>query len=249
MNLRYAEMLPHQMVQARNARPVAWLPLGCLEWHGEHNCLGLDAIKANELCLLAAQSGGGVVMPPVIWGESRQSALLEFNFNKGNKVTEKMGIQPEVLAPGYMGVSVEEEFDLYRRLLLHVLYQISSMGFRVIMMLCGHYPLRSHADLAAQQFMAEKNKIKVMAGTEEDFIRDLYPEGGDHAGKWETALMAALRPELVDKSKLNGDLSSPLIGVHGADPRGVDLEHFGHELARVIAQRLNLAAEKMMCEL
>ena len=44
----------------RERCPVAYLPLGTLEWHGLHNPVGLDALKAHALAVRCARSGGGV---------------------------------------------------------------------------------------------------------------------------------------------------------------------------------------------
>ena len=38
--VRYAELLPHEFRTRLAQRPVAYLPLGTLEWHGEHLPLG-----------------------------------------------------------------------------------------------------------------------------------------------------------------------------------------------------------------
>ena len=45
--VRYEEMLPHEAVEARTKCPVAYLPVGGIEWHGEHNCLGLDTVTGQ----------------------------------------------------------------------------------------------------------------------------------------------------------------------------------------------------------
>src|SRR5262245_31885742 len=45
-------------------RPLAWLPLGILEHHGEHLPWGLDGLKAHAVCLRLAARLGGVVLPP-----------------------------------------------------------------------------------------------------------------------------------------------------------------------------------------
>ena len=68
--VRYEEMLPHETVAARTAKPVAYLPLGILEWHGEHCAVGLDGVKAHELCIRAARRGGGVCMPVQFWART-----------------------------------------------------------------------------------------------------------------------------------------------------------------------------------
>lgn len=56
MNYRevsYEEMLPHEIVERRTRHPVAYLPLGGLEWYGEHLAVGNDALKAHRLCQMA----------------------------------------------------------------------------------------------------------------------------------------------------------------------------------------------------
>jgi hypothetical protein len=46
---------PQSFAQAFEALPVVFLPLGTVEWHGEHNALGLDSLKAHALCVNAAR--------------------------------------------------------------------------------------------------------------------------------------------------------------------------------------------------
>lgn len=41
----YRYLRPKQMVERRDAMPVAYMGLGILEWHGLHNPLGLDGVK------------------------------------------------------------------------------------------------------------------------------------------------------------------------------------------------------------
>ena len=248
--VRYEEMRPHEIVAARTEKPVAYLPIGGVEWHGEQNPVGLDTVKAHELCMRAAQKGGGLVMPALFWGESRESGLLEFNHDEDGRVAEKMGLPKENFAPGYMGgVTAEEEQAFYEQLLTHIYYQLKSLGFRVIFVLCGHYPLKTFAVRAAEQFMKKNPEIKIYAGIEADPVRDIYPRGGDHAGKWETSIMRTLRPELVDISVLPEDKSIPPIGVYGEDPRADDLEEFGQKVTRDIIDRMVAETDKMLKEL
>lgn len=248
--VRYEEMMPHEIVAARTEKPVAYLPIGGVEWHGEQNPVGLDTVKAHELCMCAAQQGGGLAMPALFWGESRESGLMEANSDQDGKIAEKMGLPKENFAPGYMGgVTIEQEHALYDQLLMHIYYQLKSLGFRVIFVLCGHYPLKSFAERNAQQFMEKNPDIKIYAGIEADPVRHIYPNGGDHAAKWETSIMRALRPELVDISVLPEDKSIPLIGVHGEDPRSDDLEEFGRKVTQDIINSMVDKTDEMLNEL
>ncbi|MBD3184422.1 hypothetical protein GF312_19220 [Candidatus Poribacteria bacterium] len=248
--VRYEEMKPHEIVEARNKKPAAYLAIGGVEWHGEHNPVGLDTVKGHELCIKAAQKGGGLAMPALFWGESREGNLLEFNHDPDGKVAEKMGLPKENFAPGYMGgVTADEERDFYKELLIHIFYQLKSLGFRVIFVLCGHYPLSPLANQAAEKFMKKNPDIKIYAGIEADPVRDKYPKGGDHAGKWETAIMKTLRPDLVDVNILPEDKNIPPIGVFGEDPRDNDLEEFGKKVTQDIIDSMVAKTDEMLSEL
>src|SRR6478735_4043036 len=69
--VQYLELLPHQFRARLAARPVGYLPLGTLEWHGEQNALGADALQAQALFIRAARRFGGIVFPPLFLGPDR----------------------------------------------------------------------------------------------------------------------------------------------------------------------------------
>jgi creatinine amidohydrolase len=69
--MRYFELLPDAFRARLAACPVAYLPLGTVEWHGEHMALGSDALIAEGLFLRAAARIGGIVMPPLFMGPDR----------------------------------------------------------------------------------------------------------------------------------------------------------------------------------
>ena len=47
--VRYSDLLPWEFRERLAAKPVAYLPLGTLAWHGEHLPLGSDAIQSEVL--------------------------------------------------------------------------------------------------------------------------------------------------------------------------------------------------------
>jgi len=69
--VRYAELLPSEFRTRLAERPIAYLPLGNLEWHGEHLPLGSDALQAEGLMVECARQFGGIVMPPIHLGPDR----------------------------------------------------------------------------------------------------------------------------------------------------------------------------------
>ena len=67
----YEELLPEEYVQRIKEMPVAYLPLGTLEWHGPHMPLGADGIQSKELFVRVAEKIGGVVLPMLFMGPDR----------------------------------------------------------------------------------------------------------------------------------------------------------------------------------
>ena len=69
--MKYINLRPRQLVELRTRKPVAYLGLGILEWHGLHHPLGLVGVKANAVLEFIADALGGIVMPPLFWGKTR----------------------------------------------------------------------------------------------------------------------------------------------------------------------------------
>ena len=247
-NVRYEELLPHQIVEARESCPIAYIAIGGLEWHGEQNCVGLDTVKANGIAIRCAEAAGGLRFPPLFYGENREAYLMETNHDPGELIKQKMGLPPENFAPGYMGVAVQEQDSRYVELLIHILREIRSLGFRIITIIAGHYPLRSHGTAAAEWFncMARPLTARAWCTSGYELVRDEIPEAGDHAGAWETSLMMALRPELVDLSVLPQDPGEKLIGVGGRDPRVHASPEFGERGVEAVVKAITSRAGQML---
>ena len=71
VKVRFDELLPHEFRKRLAQRPIAYLPLGTLEWHGEHLPLGSDAMQSEGLMVECARRFGGIVMPPIHLGPDR----------------------------------------------------------------------------------------------------------------------------------------------------------------------------------
>jgi len=195
--LRYELLRPAEMVARRKARPVAYLPIGTLEWHGEHNPLGLDAVKAHGLLIECARRGGGVVLPPLFYGESRSEAHVD------PKMADEYELPGENFGPDFAPFTVSEQATHYHHLLIHVLNEMASLGFRVIIVCAGHYPLLDHARAAISVFRQTARRYRPQpttgwAFTGYELVQDLFPNAGDHGGPWETSIMMALDADSVD---------------------------------------------------
>lgn len=216
--VRYQTLRPRQIVDRRTACPVAYIPLGNLEWHGFHNCVGTDTFQAEGLAIACARTGGGLAMPPLWYGESRSEALMEANARDRDQIAAGMGLPPENFAPQKMPFPATEQAINYHKLLLHILAEIESLGFEIGVLVAGHYPLIDHARAAVLQFnqreLSKRDGMLAWAFVDYLLVRDQFDVAGDHAGGWETSHMMHLHPETVDLSLLPPK-GQPLVGAGG----------------------------------
>jgi len=231
--VRYQMLRPAQVVARRNACSIVYIPIGILEWHGEHNALGADALQAEGIAIRAAQLGGGLVFPPLYYGEVRTEALMEAAAPDRNQIAEKMGLPPENFGPDRIPFSALEQAMNYQRLLLHILHEAETLGFKVAVLVPGHYPLIDHARSACLQFNQRSRTRRedgMLAWACVDFllVEDAYPQAGDHAAGWETSHMLALYPNTVDMSLLPPK-GQKLVGVGGKMPPQDATAAFGQE--------------------
>ena len=59
----WTDMTPEELDGAIARAPLAYWPIGSLEWHGPHLPLGTDWFRAEAICQRAAGMTGGVVLP------------------------------------------------------------------------------------------------------------------------------------------------------------------------------------------
>ncbi|MBE3098952.1 MAG: creatininase family protein [Planctomycetes bacterium] len=244
--VRYHVLRPAQVVARRKACPIVYIPIGTLEWHGEHNPLGADTLQAEGLAVLAARKGGGLAFPPLYFGENRLEGLMEPCAADRADIARKMDLPPENFTPDRMPFSVTEQMLGYNRLLLHILAEADTLGFRVGVLVAGHYPLLDHAQAAVLQFNRRwrtahgGGMLGWACGDWALLARNGYPQAGDHAAGWETSHLLALCPESVDLSVLPPK-GERLVGVGGAMPPQDATAEFGRET-------LQAAADILVCE-
>ena len=242
--VRYERLRPTQIRQTREDFPALYLPIGTIEWHGLHNPVGLDTLKAHALAIRCAETGGGLVFPPLWFGENREEALIEANLGNRKDICQIMGIPEENLAQGYMRRSPHQQNMAYIELLVHMLNQGQSLGFEVLVIVAGHYPLIDHARAASSLFQQQRwgsrrNAAIPWVFTGYELVKDQFPAAGDHAAWWETSLLMALEDEaLVDLSALPTDQDSPLLGVGGTRPPHQATPEAGEQAVQLIVERV-----------
>ena len=210
---------PREIDEAQKACPTIFQPLGTIEWHGVHNVVGLDAVKAHELCVRAARQGGGVVSPALFGGVGGLSEPHTLIMDPEDNVFSK------VLRPW----------------LEQLCHEMARDGFRAIIVLTGHYG-------AAQQIVVRETAVRMsralgipVLGTPEYMLALDAGYAGDHAAWGETSLMMHLFPDTVDLSRLG---ERPYRGVGGRDPKQSSAED-GRRITETIVSRLATLAQKM----
>lgn len=220
--IRYAEMLPHEIIKRREHFPAAFVGLGGLEWHGEHLAVGNDALKAEGLCELAAARSGGFAFPTLWYGEPRTtgSKLLEADYDEKGDAKSKMGFLKRKFCKSYFGKTAKEQVKFYQELLYHLLVQLNTLEMKAVCLLCGHYPTKNWALPVVERFNKAFKDTQAFAGTEFDYCPSDPDVGGDHAALWETSYLWYLRPDCVDISiYFDRSDEETLVGIYGNDPR------------------------------
>lgn len=209
--VQYELLLPWQLREIVAARPVAYVPLGTYEWHCEHLPVGLDALTAHGLCLRAAAMDGGVVMPPLHYGTGGGHGAYPWTIIK-SEPTE---------------IEAQLNFSLEK---------LESFGLKLAVLFSGHFAdtQLEMIDRIAQSWNSKGSSLQVFA-TAVNRIEGLSL-GPDHAGVFETTLLAAMWPDLVQLNRLPALQDAPLVndddwgtgrhdpnhpiwGVFGPDPR------------------------------
>jgi len=210
---------PREIEAAQRACPSIFQPLGTIEWHGLHNVVGLDAVKAHELCVRAARQGGGVVSPALFGGVGGLNEPHTFIMDPEDSVFSR----------------------ILRPWLEQLCHEMARDGFRAIIILTGHYG-------AAQQIVVRETAVRMsralgipVLGTPEYMLALDVGYAGDHAAWGETSLMMHLFPGTVDLSRLG---EPPYQGVAGRDPKQSSAED-GRRIAETIISRLATLAQKM----
>jgi creatinine amidohydrolase len=241
---RMEEMHPDDLEEVLAAAPVAFVPLGTFEHHGWHLPVCFDGIKAHALCERVARRTGGAVLPTFFYGTGGGHVGYKWTL-----------ILPE-----------EQITPLINAMLDH----LAAQGFKVVVVLTGHYAREQVAMVhrLAGEAEARHPGVRFIGLTEPEVTTpepgDRY--GGDHAAKYETSIAMALdpkwaRPELLtpgrdpaattlpETPRTEGpafDPADPLYAIYGQDPREKASKELGEKLVAEIVARLAALVEQAL---
>ena len=185
--------------EQRLAEPnlVVMLPVGALEQHGHHMSMNVDVLLPVAVCERVAQQVDALVAPAIQYGYKSQQKS-----GGGNHFPGTTGLDGTTLT-----YTVR---DLIREMARH--------GVRQLAVLNGHFEntmfITEGIDLALRELRyAGIHDFRIMTLSYWDFVDDpavirrLYPDGFlgwdvEHGGVFETSLMLALHPHLIDLSEI-----------------------------------------------
>ena len=231
----YQQLLPYEFEERLAQRPVGYLPIGTLEWHGAQNALGADFIQARGLFRRAAERFGGIVLPPIWLGPDRIRAQAEGPDLIGMDYADTT--RPDRQLPGSCYWVPR---GLFLMIVEAVLAQAQRAGFKCIVA-DGHGPSRGAFAQMADAWEAQFGITLVSAAR--DFPHE-WKTQMDHAGRNETSIMLAVAPELVDLAQLPEDRAEWPQGVGGEDPRDATAE-YGEELLEATVALIGRKLEEL----
>ena len=214
--MRYELMLPHQLREALDQNWPVILPLGVLEYHGEHLGLGMDTLAVIRILDRLEKEKPLVILPPFYYGAA--SYAVEAPERKGSIHVDSDSIAPfarslfrGLLRVGFRNIHgfihhQSENFTAGMPTDLAFKFAGRQAIFEYLEKERGEgwWGNKSMADYYAQHETGSDpfNWIKIHPLMTKDIIAQ-YPF--DHAGIGETSLMMALCPEAVDMKRLNNE--------------------------------------------
>ena len=212
--VRIERLLPHAIAAATAARSVVYLPLGTYEWHGRHLPIGLDSLTAHGICRHAASRDGGLVCPPLYYGTGGGHSRYPWT------------------------VMMDDDAAI-SAMLTTTLHRMQDFGIRALVLFSGHFaPVQlSLIERLAEAWNREGHAMRVLALAVN--MATALPLAPDHAAVFETTLLHALHPDLVEIERLPAptpseppeedafgeqrhDPAHPLYGIFGPDPRSFE---------------------------
>jgi creatinine amidohydrolase len=173
--MRLAELTSPRFDALRERGPIALWPVGAVEPHGPHAPLGTDTLISVGICERAAarlDDPPAVVLPALAFGVTRYGAAFA----------------------GAVGIS---EATL-RAVVLDVAAALEHQGFRRLVIVNNHFEPEQVETLRAAAADAGALYLDLVRRRYAQRLTDEFRRGSCHAGRYETSLVLADAPELVD---------------------------------------------------
>ncbi|MEP2688610.1 creatininase family protein [Maribacter dokdonensis] len=209
----FDRMLPLQIEAIFKKNPIAYIPWGAIEYHGNHNPTGLDTHKAYHLCTDLAKVSGGLVFPPISLAANLIKSYKGVDFPKH---------------------SIEFSERLVRSICEEYLEQLISQEFKIVVLLSGHAG-QPHLDIlkdVAERYNKKQTDCYIWALAEFDILPNELLEA-NHSALGETSLQLYYEPQTVvlDNLPKEREVTLKQDAVSGKDPRLAN-KKLGEQIAK-----------------
>jgi len=222
----YEELTPDEFSARMAECPVAYLPLGTLEWHSHHLPLGSDGLQSEEFFKRLAGEVGGIVLPKLFIGPDGFDTIINGNEFYGMDCGKLFSDQCKYEIQQLTGSAYWVPDTTFKIMMDGIMKQLSRAGFKIVIA-HGHGPSTNFVGSHAQDYK-ERFNLTVMNCWQND-LADLCLMC-DHAGANETSIMMYERPDLVKMENLPEDGNTWPKGMLGEDPRTRASREYGKEI-------------------
>jgi len=237
----YIELTPQEFQERLLEAPIAYLPLGTLEWHGRHLPLGADGLISSGFFIELAKKVGGIVLPMLFLGTDN-SKIIEGEEYYGMDIESYPSQHPKKL----LGSAYWIKRSLLKQILGEILKQLKRAGFKIVVahghspstMLFYQHSKRWKKDYGLELFTCWRNKESDGLGIQTD-----------HAAANETSLVMALEPELVKIENLPNDMNKEPLGIMGKDPREFASREYGKEIVSMHIERMSKILKETLAQI
>ncbi|MCT2587599.1 creatininase family protein [Actinophytocola gossypii] len=180
----FAELTSPQVAELLTGprTPVLLLPVGAVEPHGPHAPLGTDRLISAGMCARAAERLAAdatlraLVLPPIEYG------VTEF----GAGFPGAVSIRPDTLAA----------------LVVDLCRSLTAQGLDRIVVVNNHFEPAHVTALREATTTAGVAYLDLVRRRNAERLTDEFRTGSCHAGRYETSLVLADRPDLVDTATM-----------------------------------------------
>ncbi|HEU5470393.1 MAG TPA: creatininase family protein [Actinophytocola sp.] len=163
--------------------PVLLLPVGAVEPHGPHGPLGTDGLISAGICERAARALADdpelrvLILPGLPYGVTRFAAAF----------------------PGAVSVTA----PTLRAILLDVCESLAGQGFRRLVVVNNHFEPEHVTAVRAAVAEAGAGYLDLLRRANAARLTEEFRSSSCHGGRYETSLVLADHPELVDPAVLS----------------------------------------------
>lgn len=209
---------------------IAYIPIGTLEWHGNHLPIETDYLVAAKICEIISKKIPGYVLPPIYLGSGTKKKIEGKWFIGMDKYLKKK----------LSGNLYYLEPDFFAKILINIVKNLINQGFQKIFIITGH---GGKGQIKALTLAKNKSKNLFVINPYDILNKALEKVG--HADENETSLFWACYPEEMKKSlSIKIQRQNDFFRYQGYDPRKKASMKLGRQLLSKIIKQISRDIKK-----